>query len=171
MKKKNGGGGSKMVLWDMYAEGFEEPIMDPIDSRHDKELVMATQDGDMTSFIFTMPASNCHDPHHDSIILPDRHTFVMWAIGDGDDDGSMSIGYHGNNKGKRSLPLLMEHEEWKALQQPLVLPPNTNTFTIQLPEMEVPAQDTIYYCIMVEAPHEEKYHIYETKLLHYPEVK
>ena len=144
----------------MYSTGFVAPELDPL---QDKDLVMAVQSPStgITSFIFTMPASNCHDPTHDAFLYPDRYSFVMWALGD-----DMSLAYHGNNKGKRPLPLLTDPDTWQSLKAPIHLPPEATTYTVRLPEIEVPAdQETTYYCLMVEPPNDRKYHIYETRLL------
>jgi len=172
----------------MYSTGFTEPL---VDDHQDKELIMAVQQtspasssssdgsgssgGGITSFIFTMSASNCHDPLHDAFLYPDRYTFVMWALGDSD-DRSMSLAYHGMNKGKRALPLLTDTTTWQALlkhyDHPVTPPPPPDalTFTIRLPEIDVPSKETAYYCIMVEPPQDRKYHIYGSRLLFNPDA-
>ena len=146
-----------LVVQDMYAYGFEEP---ELDEKQDKELLFVYQDKSSTSFIFRMPASNCHDPLYDAAILPDRYTFVMWAVGESD-DGSMALTYHGPNKGSKSIPLLADEKLWREITTPVKLPADAQTLTLKIPEHEISTDTTSYMCMVIEPPNDRKYHMYK----------
>lgn len=156
----------ELILQDMFASDYDTPTLD---ERQDKELLMASQDATkgLTSFIFTMPISDCHDPAMDTPIYPDRTSYVTWALGDPDDD-TMALEYHGARKGSTMLPLLVDLDTWKALYSPLAFPPDIQTFDIVVPKVPVTNADTHYVCMFVEPPADDKYHIYSAKVVHDP---
>lgn len=156
-----------LILQDMHSSGYETPALD---YSQDKELLLAIQEGGMTSFIFRFPASNCHDPKQDAMIYPDRYNFILWALGDSDDP-DMTFMYHGANKGKRDLPLLTDPATWSAIRAPITIPPDAKVLKVSIADVPILEQDTTYYCVVIRVPTDRKYHIYTTALQSRPEAE
>ena len=131
-----------------------------------------------------MPLANCHGDaaeEEDTPILPGRETFVLWAQGQLDDAGEPS--YHGTHKGTARLPLRAAKSREAAnadthhasvssssSSSSVAVPADAQNFTVVLPEMDIPATKTQYYCMYVQPPQDDKYHVYRFEQAGQPEV-
>lgn len=117
-----------------------------------------------------MGLSNCHDPDHDVLLLPDRFTAVTWAYGN--DEQKEGMAYHDHDKrGSTALPLLAASPQAFSLLMapPADLPDDTQTLTLRFKDVPLRAnRSTNYWCMWVEVPADAKYHVYANHFLQDP---
>jgi hypothetical protein len=129
----------------------------------------------------------------DAPILPGRDTFVLWAQGVVDADSgepqyhgehsgatrlplgrempssssSISSGSSGGGGtggvGHAISGIVVESDKGTAAALGVAVPEDAKVLTVTLPEMEVPAEATKYFCVYVQPPRAAKYHIYSAR--------
>ncbi|CAL8110020.1 unnamed protein product [Orchesella dallaii] len=127
--------------FDMHAEGMMAPILD---NQQDWTLIEVTEniEASKTYVKVSRLLNTCDDEDYP---ISNDTTRIIWSIGSNDD-----IGYHGGNRGTKSLNLLMpEDEDFN--------PEDYMNWDLES-EIVMPTQDTTYWCTVKKAPVLDKTH-------------
>jgi hypothetical protein len=140
--------GGRFQLDDMHSTDYAPPILDRVQN---KRLLAAELSEGIFSATFVMSARS-GDPH-DVVLDESRWVYTMWAIGA---QGS----YHGARRGSTRMAFLRAPEVDDAR-----VPDDAFNITIALPPMPLPTDATTYRCMVMEVPHDRKYHLYGAEML------